>query len=69
MKQTLSCIPQYQPYKGLEHYGPEYLEGQNDAYYFTGFGLSFQYDTRDIRIDYGFGKCTSGLAVQFAEAF
>lgn len=35
-----------------------------------GIGLRFEFKHRmNIRIDYGFGKGTSGLAVQFAEAF
>ncbi|HIR95811.1 MAG TPA: hypothetical protein IAC05_07265 [Candidatus Coprenecus stercorigallinarum] len=35
-----------------------------------GLGLRFEFKHRmNIRIDYGFGKGTSGLVVQFAEAF
>lgn len=35
-----------------------------------GVGLRFEFKHRmNIRIDYGFGKGTSGFVVQFAEAF
>lgn len=30
---------------------PEYLEGQGSSYYFTGLGLSLQYDTRDLIVN------------------
>ena len=34
--------------RALNMGAPEYLEGQKDSYYFTGLGLSLQYDTRDL---------------------
>lgn len=30
---------------------PEYLSGENSSYYFTGLGISLQYDTRDMIVN------------------
>lgn len=37
--------------RALNMGAPEYLEGQRDSYYFTGLGLSLQYDTRDLIVN------------------
>lgn len=41
--------------RALNMTAPEYLEGQNSSYYFTGVGLSLQYDTRDLIVNPGKG--------------
>lgn len=37
--------------RALNMTSPEYLEGQNSAYYFTGAGISLQYDSRDLIVN------------------